>query len=74
MITATIAKENGMDVLTLKLPLCTPPKQTEKMKLIASSGGWTETPLTFEGKTIKVNVMAGFKSAPPAGWINPKTA
>ena len=47
--------------LTIKIPV-TEPSESPQMMLIAKSGGfqYPQEPLTYNGKQIKINVMAGY--------------
>lgn len=49
------------NTLVVTIDLDANPKETEKMFLIASSGGFRETGLNHKGHDIKVNLMAGYK-------------
>jgi len=56
-ITGKIA--NGK--LILEIPLLEEEKETPKMHMVASSGGFTDIPLKHKGKDLRVNVMVGYR-------------
>lgn len=52
-----IEVNNGNYIITI--PIDSNPKETAKMFLTASSGGWQAAGVTKDGKPLKANVMVG---------------
>lgn len=44
----------------ITIPISSTPKETAKMMLTASSGGWQAAGTTPDGRPLKANVMVGF--------------
>jgi len=55
------------DYLVVKIPISSVAKETEKMMLFASSGGFQspQNEVEYNGETIKINLMAGYYKPRP---------
>lgn len=60
-ITASLSKDGK--TINLAIPVSKTPKETPKMQMVASTGGFKDLDIDLDGKQLRCNLMIGYKKS-----------